>query len=124
MVNSVKPTVGTVSPSRPPAAGSPRGGYPDRLGRWPTVVLWIVGLVAAGRAVDRALIACELRGWILYRLTPRPRHEMRRAAGSTLIGIDGLFRPAARHVATVTRQAAVHRDGSDQGDGPETLQAP
>ena len=77
--------------------------------------MWIVGLAAAGWAIDRALIACELRGWILYRLTPRPRHEMRRAAGSMLIGVDGLFRPAARHVATVTREAAVHREGSDAG---------
>ena len=81
--------------------------------------MWIAGLAAAGWAIDRALIACELRGWILYRLTPRPRHEMRRAAGSMLIGVDGLFRPAARHVATVTREAAVHREGSDQGDGSD-----
>ena len=82
-------------------------------------MLWIAGLAAAGWAIDRALIACELRGWILYRLTPRPRHEMRRAAGSMLIGVDGLFRPAARHVATVTREAAVHRDASDEGDGSD-----
>ena len=87
------------------------------MGRWPTVVMWIAGLAAAGWAIDRALIACELRGWILYRLTPRPRHEMRRAAGSMLIGVDGLFRPAARHVATVVREAAVHREDTGEGDG-------
>jgi hypothetical protein len=97
------------------------------MSRWATVVMWIAGLAAAGWAIDRALIACELRGWILYRLTPRPRHEMRRAAGSMLIGVDGLFRPAARHVATVTREAVVHREGDEEGDGPTpgaTLQAP
>jgi hypothetical protein len=87
------------------------------MGCWQTVVAWIAGLAAAGWALDRILIACELRGWILYRLTPRPRHEMRRAAGSMLIGVDGLFRPAARHVATVTREAIVHRDADDNGDG-------
>ena len=95
---------------------------------WLTVVAWIGALAAAGWAIDRVLIACELRGWILYRLTPRPRHEMRRAAGSMLIGVDGLFRPAARHVATVTREAAVHRETDADGDdrarrgvrGPDT----
>jgi hypothetical protein len=44
---------------------------------------------------------------------------MRRAAGSMLIGVDGLFRPAARHVATVTREAVVHRDASGEGDGSD-----
>ena len=87
------------------------------MGGWLTVVLWIAAIAATGWAIDRALIACELRGWILYRLTPRPRHEMRRAAGSMLIGVDGLFRPAARHVATVVREAAVHRDRDEAADG-------
>ena len=80
------------------------------------VALWVLGLTAAGWVIDRVLVACELRGWILYRLTPRPRHEMRRAAGAALIGVDGLFRPAVRHVATVTREAAVLRDGDEAGD--------
>ena len=84
---------------------------------WGTAFAWIVGLAVAGWALDRVLVACELRGWILYRLTPRPRHEMRRAAGSALIGVDGLFRPAARHIATVTREAAVQRDDGESGDG-------
>ena len=87
------------------------------MGAWTTVVAWVVGLAAAGWVIDRVLVACELRGWILYRLTPRPRHEMRRAAGSALIGVDGLFRPAARHIATVTREAAVLRDDGEEGDG-------
>lgn len=80
----------------------------------------LVALVVAGWAIDRVLVACELRGWILYRLTPRPRHEMRRAAGSMLIGVDGLFRPAARHVATVTREAAVQREADHDGDGDDS----
>jgi hypothetical protein len=83
--------------------------------------MWIAGLAAAGWAIDRTLIACELRGWILYRLTPRPRHEIRRAAGSMLIGVDGLFRPAARHVATVTarsrRAPRRRRWGRSSGSG-------
>ena len=86
---------------------------------WTTVGAWVLGLAVAGWAIDRALVACELRGWILYRLTPRPRHEMRRAAGSALTGVDGLFRPAARHIATVTREAAVLRDDGDEGDGSD-----
>ena len=86
---------------------------------WTTIAVSAVALGAAAWALDRVLVACELRGWITYRLTPRPQHEIRRAAGSALIGLDGLFRPAARHVATVTREAAVHREADDSGDGPE-----
>ena len=85
--------------------------------RWTTIAAWAAALLAMAWALDRALVAAELRGWILYRLTPRPRHEMRRAAGSALIGVDGLFRPAARHVATVVREAAVLREADDDGDG-------
>ena len=81
------------------------------------VLVWLAGLAAAAWLLDRLLIAAELRGWILYRLTPRPRHEYRRAAGSALVGLDGLFRPAARHVAEVTQEAAVHREADDDGDG-------
>jgi hypothetical protein len=87
------------------------------MGSWTTVAAWLGGLALAAWAIDRVLIACELRGWILYRLTPRPRHELRRGAGSMLIGVDGLFRPAARHVAAVTREVAVHRERDDDGDG-------
>ena len=86
---------------------------------WTSVLAWAAGLAAAGWAVDRGLVACELRGWITYRLTPRPRHEIRRAAGSVLVGLDGLLRPAARHVATVTREAAVHREADESGDDPD-----
>jgi hypothetical protein len=85
---------------------------------WMTVAAWVLGVAVALWACDRVLLACELRGWILYRLTPRPRHEMRRAAGSALIGVDGLFRPAARHIATVTREAAVLRDDGESGGDP------
>lgn len=81
------------------------------------VLLWGALLAAAAWAIDRVLVACELRGWITYRLTPRPRHEIRRAAGSALVGVDGLFRPAARHVSEVTLSAAVHREADDEGDG-------
>jgi hypothetical protein len=81
------------------------------------ILVWLGAAGAAAWALDRLLVAAELRGWILYRLTPRPRHEYRRAAGSALIGLDGLFRPAARHVAEVTQEAAVHREADDEGDG-------
>jgi hypothetical protein len=79
---------------------------------------WGTAAAAGLWLVDRILVACELRGWIAYRLSPRPRHEFRRAAGSALVGLDGLFRPAARHVAAVTREAAVHREADAEGDGP------
>ena len=84
---------------------------------WSRIVLWGAAVTALGWAIDRLLVACELRGWITYRLTPRPRHEIRRAAGSALVGLDGLFRPAARHVSEVTLSAAVHREADDEGDG-------
>jgi hypothetical protein len=33
------------------------------MGSWPTVAAWRIGLAAAGWAIDRVLVACELRGW-------------------------------------------------------------
>jgi hypothetical protein len=84
---------------------------------WIRIALWCAVVTALGWAIDRLLVACELRGWITYRLTPRPRHEIRRAAGSALVGLDGMFRPAARHVTEVTLSAAVHREADDEGDG-------
>lgn len=84
---------------------------------WIRIAFWCAVVTALGWAIDRLLVACELRGWITYRLTPRPRHEIRRAAGSALVGLDGLFRPAARHVSEVALSAAVHREADDEGDG-------
>ena len=84
---------------------------------WIRIAVWCAVVTALGWAIDRILVACELRGWITYRLTPRPQHEIRRAAGSALVGLDGLFRPAARHVTEVTLSAAVHREVDDEGDG-------
>ena len=80
-------------------------------------MVWAAAICAGLWLADRILVACELRGWIVYRVSPRPRHELRRAAGSALVGVDGLFRPAARHVAAVTREAAVHREADDDGAG-------
>lgn len=94
------------------------------MAHWTTILAWAAALVAAAWILDRLLVACELRGWITYRLTPRPRHEIRRAAGSALIGLDGLFRPAARHVATVAREAAVQRESDESGDGPDSAKRP
>jgi hypothetical protein len=91
---------------------------------WVAVVVWVAGLALVAWLADRALVACELRGWITYRLTPRPQHEIRRAAGSALVGLDGLFRPAARHIVGVTREAAVHREADESGDGGETPTRP
>ena len=85
---------------------------------WGRALAWGMAATAGLWLADRILIACELRGWIAYRLSPRPRHEIGRAAGSALVGLDGLFRPAARHVAAVTREAAVHREADAEGEGP------
>jgi len=87
-------------------------------------LVWAVAVGAGLWLADRILVASELRGWIVYRLSPRPRHELRRAAGSALVGVDGLFRPAARHVAAVTREAAVHREADDDGAGASPGAAP
>ena len=85
---------------------------------WGRALGWGLAIAAGLWLADRILVACELRGWIAYRLSPRPRHELRRAAGSALVGVDGLFRPAARHVAAVTREAAVHREADPGSDQP------
>lgn len=43
----------------------------------------------------RLLVTCELRGWITYRLTPRPTGSLRRRAGDVLLGIDVFTNPGA-----------------------------
>ena len=61
----------------------------------------------------------QLRGWILYRLTPRPRHEMRRAAGlmrsasTLLLAAPAMSRPSPARPPCSARQRP--GDGSDPG---------
>jgi len=64
--------------------------------------------------VDRMLIWCELRGWISYRLTPRPMHT---AIGNTLLAIEEMYRPSRRHVIEMRVEEAVQREEDDDGAG-------
>jgi DNA transformation protein len=70
----------------------------------------IVGL-AVLFAVDRVLIWCELRGWIAYRLTPRPRH----AIGNALLAVEEFYRPTRRHVIEIQHDGAIWREDDDEG---------
>jgi DNA transformation protein and related proteins len=74
------------------------------------IVIVALSLVAVG--LDRFLVWCELRGWIYYRLSPRP---VRSAIGSTLLGIEALYRPSRRHVIELQQESAVHREDDDEG---------
>ncbi len=62
-------------------------------------------------ALDRLLIWCELRGWIAYRLTPRPRH----AIGNALLAVEEFYRPTRRHVIELQQEGEVWREEDDQG---------
>jgi DNA transformation protein len=70
----------------------------------------IAGLVALF-ALDRLLIWCELRGWIAYRLTPRPRH----AIGNALLAVEEFYRPSRRHVIELQQEGEVWREEDDEG---------
>jgi DNA transformation protein len=70
----------------------------------------IAGLVALF-ALDRLLIWCELRGWIAYRLTPRPRH----AIGNALLAVEEFYRPTRRHVIELQHEGEVWREEDDEG---------
>jgi DNA transformation protein len=74
------------------------------------LTMGIAGL-AALFALDRFLIWCELRGWIAYRLTPRPRH----AIGNALLAVEEFYRPSRRHVIELQQEAEVWREEDDEG---------
>jgi DNA transformation protein len=70
--------------------------------------------------LDRVLVWCELRGWISYRLSPRP---IRTAVGNTLLGIEELYRPSRRHVIELRQDVAVQREDDDDGSAGGTPHA-
>ena len=53
-----------------------------------TTMLWLIGVLAVLWLVDRVLIWCELRGWIYYRLSPRPRTS---ALANMLLGVEQML---------------------------------
>ncbi len=69
-------------------------------------------LAAVLFAGDRILVWCELRGWIAYRLTPRPRHT---AIGNALLAVEEMYRPSRRHVIELRQEVAVEREDDDDG---------
>ena len=79
---------------------------------------WYVGIVAAVVLglflLDRFLCWCELRGWIVYRLTPRQQ----RAFGSAAFQVEALMQPEKRHVYEMKQAAEVYRESDDEGGDP------
>jgi hypothetical protein len=82
-------------------------------------VLLIATALAIGLFVlDRVLVWCELRGWITYRLTPRPTSSFRGAAGHAMLNLDVFFQPQGRHVVEMKVDQEVRREVDDEsGDG-------
>lgn len=68
-----------------------------------TVVLWLL---------DRLLIWCELRGWIYYRLSPRP---IRQSLGNMMMSVESFYRPSKQHVIELMMDGAVKREDDDEG---------
>ena len=69
-----------------------------------STILWLIGVLAVLWLVDRVLIWCELRGWIYYRLSPRPRAS---ALANMLLGVEQMYRPSRRHVIELRMEEAV-----------------
>ena len=77
---------------------------------WAVALLVLSGLVA----LDRLLLWAELRGWIIYRRTPRVRH----GAGNAILEIDALLQPGKQHVLQLRQQEEIRREQDDAGGGP------
>jgi hypothetical protein len=75
-----------------------------------------IGLVilAAFWVLDRLLVRAELRGWITYRLTPRPTRSFRGSAGDAMLGLGVFFNPGGRHVQEMKQEAELHREADDE----------
>jgi hypothetical protein len=92
-----------------------------------TTILWLIGALAVLWLVDRVLISCELRGWIYYRLSPRPRTS---ALANMLLGVEQIYRPSRQHVIERRMEEAVQHEEDDDGAGPggdagrDTIAAP
>jgi hypothetical protein len=80
----------------------------------------LIGIVAALLlllvAIDRVLLWCEMRGWIVWRRTPRIRHS----AGIALLNIDALLQPSRRHVIELRQDAEVCREEDDEAGPPDS----
>ena len=79
-----------------------------------STILWLTGVLAALWVLDRVLVWCELRGWIYYRLSPRPKGS---ALANMLLGVEEIYRPSRRHVIELRMEEAVHRNEDDDGAG-------
>jgi hypothetical protein len=78
------------------------------------LLLGLAGAIAALWLLDRLLVWCELRGWITYRLTPRPTRSLRRRAGDLLLGMDVFVNPRARHVVELRQAESLQREEDDE----------
>jgi hypothetical protein len=81
-----------------------------------TALAVLLAILALLWALDRALIWCELRGWIYYRLTPRP---VRSSVGNALLSLEALLQPSRRHVIEMKEEQELERRQDGEGDaGP------
>jgi hypothetical protein len=82
----------------------------------------LVGLVALAAALlylgDRVLIWCELRGWIRYRLSPRPSWRRRIGPGAAGSIYDWLNEDKRRAIEIIVEDRAAARDPERVEGGP------
>jgi hypothetical protein len=83
----------------------------------PRSILIGLALVAGVWALDRLLVGAELRGWITYRLTPRPTRSFRGSAGDAMLGLDVFYNPGGRHVQEMKQDAELHREADEEAGG-------
>jgi hypothetical protein len=80
-----------------------------------TILLALLGIVAAVFVVDRILLAMEKHGWIDYRRT-YPGRMNSEQIGPAFLQIGSLLEPGKRHV--VEQKTAVRTEREDSGDKP------
>jgi len=77
---------------------------------------WLLVTAAVPWLLDRLLIWCELRGWIYYRLSPRP---VRQSLGNMMMSVEEFYRPTKKHAIELLADGAVQRQHDEDGAGPD-----
>jgi hypothetical protein len=86
-----------------------------------TIVLALLGLVAAVWVVDRILLSLEKRGLIDYRRT-YPGRINSSQVGPAFLGIGAILEPGKKHV--IEQQTAVRTERENSGDDPKEKRRP
>jgi hypothetical protein len=74
--------------------------------------VWIIGIVVALFALDRAGLWAESRGWIYWRKVKR-----KGSAGAALFTLNSVFDPSAHHVAEAREERAMEDEDTGDDDG-------